>query len=655
MNASSVRSALRPWAGRVLALLALAAAGALPGADPRREDDDGYAGRLRPGKAGADSAPTYGGVWRAGRLVPAHKLLGRVNHPHWRQLRDLPDDPLFSNQWHLRNTGQGSGTAGVDVDVAPWWNFAGNTHLGAGVVIGIVDSGLETTHPDFAGNYLPALSWDFLANDNDPTPQGGSGHGTAVAGLAAARGNNGFGVTGLAPQAGLAGLRLTSPTFQTDPMEAAALTFQNNNQGGLGTIHIYNNSWGPQDDGRTLAGPGPLTRAAFADGTATGRGGLGSIFVWAVGNGKGALDNANYDGYANSRYVISTGAITNQGFATSYSEPGACVFLCAPSDGGPGALSRITTTDRTGPLGYNTEVNGDYAVSFAGTSAAAPQVAGIAALILEANPTLTWRDVKHLLAQTAARNDPANPGWVTNAAGFHHHDSFGFGLAAAAAAATLATIWTPVAPEIVYTSGMRPVNLPIADGSGLSLTVPVYGSPVTVSTLCMAALRAETVVVTVNVKHNYRGDLQFILTSPTGVQSVLGTIRNDSGDNYTNWSFSTVKDWGEYAAGTWTLQVRDGISNDAGTVVDWSLAVYGTAATPLPQVSQITRPAAGLVQLRFPSQNGTAYQVFQSATLAVDTWQPAGEKFMATGSETLRDIPISPAAGSMFFRVAPVH
>lgn len=655
MTAPRVRSGFRPWAGPVLALLALAAVGALPGADPRGEEDDGFAGRLRAGKAGADSAPPRGGVWRAGRLVPAHKLLERVNHPHWRQLRDLPDDPLFPNQWHLRNTGQGSGTAGVDVNVAPWWNFAGTARLGAGVVIGIVDSGLETTHPDFAGNYLPALSYDFLANDNDPTPQGGSGHGTAVAGVAAARGGNGVGVTGVAPRAGIAGLRLVSPTFQTDPMEAAALTFQNNNQGGLGTIAIYNNSWGPQDDGRTLAGPGPLTRAALAEATATGRGGAGSIFVWAVGNGKGARDNANYDGYANSRFVIGTGAITNQGFATSYSEPGACVFVCAPSDGGPGALSRITSTDRTGVLGYNTEVNGDYATNFAGTSAAAPQVAGVAALVLEANPALTWRDVKHILALTSAWNDPANPGWVTNAAGFRHHDSYGFGLADANAAATLATTWTPVAPEAAYTSGVRPVNLPIADGSGLSLAVPVYGAPVQAAVLCQAALRAETVVVTVNVTHAYRGDLEFILTSPTGVQSVLGTIRNDSGNDYTNWTFTSVKDWGEYAAGTWTLQVRDGISSDAGTFVNWSLTIHGTAATPLPQISQITRPAADQVQLRFPTQNGTAYQVYQAATLAGDAWQPAGAKFTATGSETLRDVTISPTAGSMFFRVAPVH
>lgn len=145
-----------------------------------------------------------GVAYRGGRPVPAHKLEPHVEHPHWRQERDLPNDPLFASQWHLLNTGQGSGTAGADVNVVPWWNFVGGTRLGTGVVIGIVDSGTETTQPDLVGNYLPALSYDFLAGDPDPSPTGGGGHGTAVAGVAAARGNNGLGVSGVAPHAAMA-------------------------------------------------------------------------------------------------------------------------------------------------------------------------------------------------------------------------------------------------------------------------------------------------------------------------------------------------------------------------------------------------------------------------------------------------------------------
>ena len=300
-------------------------------------------------------------------------------------------------------------------------------------------------------------------------------------------------------------------------------------------------------------------------------------------------------------------------------------------------------------------MNGDYATTFAGTSAAAPQVAGVATLMLEANPSLTWRDVKHILALTSVKNDAANPGWTTNAAGYHHHDSYGFGLADANAAATLATAWTPVADEIAFVSGTLPVNLPVPDGTGMSLTVPVYGAPAISTCVCTAAMRVETVIVNVNALHNYRGDMQILLTSPTGIQSVLGSIRNDSGNNYTNWSFSTVKNWGEYAAGTRTLQMRDGITNDPGTFVDWSLAIHGTAAVPFPQVTEITKPDAATARLTFPSQPGTAYQVFESATLAAGSWQASGTAFIATTAETTRDVAVPPLAERMFFRMAPVH
>ena len=115
--------------------------------------------------------------------------------------RDLPNDTQFTNQWHLKNTGQGSGTVGADINVTPWWNFAGNTHLGAGVNIAMVDDGLQRTHPDLIGNYQANLSWDFNGNDSDPSPTVSADfHGTSTAGLAAGRGNNSLGITGVAPR-----------------------------------------------------------------------------------------------------------------------------------------------------------------------------------------------------------------------------------------------------------------------------------------------------------------------------------------------------------------------------------------------------------------------------------------------------------------------
>ena len=188
--------------------------------------------------------------------------------------RLIPNDPLFSQQWHLRNTGQSGGTAGEDIRVTTAWDRV----RGSGVVIGIVDDGLQSTHPDLSGRYVSALSYDFNGNDSNPAPGAGDDHGTAVAGIAAATGNNGIGVSGVAPAASLAGLRLVAAAT-TDAQEAAGLTHR------MQDIDIYNNSWGPDDTGDNLEAPGPLTLAALKNGVENGRGGLGSIYVWAAGNG----------------------------------------------------------------------------------------------------------------------------------------------------------------------------------------------------------------------------------------------------------------------------------------------------------------------------------------------------------------------------------
>lgn len=568
--------------------------------------------------------------------------------------RSLPDDPLFSQQWHLLNEGTSGGGTGIDLNVASIWDFAGGAGLGTGVVLGIVDSGVQYNHPDLLQNYRPDLSYDFLADDADPQPQGVSGHGTAVAGLAVARGNNGLGVSGVAPGAHFAALRLLAPTLQTDAMEASTLTHQNNNQGGLGTIAIYVNPWGPSDDGRTLAAPGPLTAAALEDGVHNGRGGLGSIFTWAVGNGRGALDNANFDGYSNSRYVIAVGAVTNQGLATSYSEPGANLFVVAPSDGGPGANSDLTSTDYTGVGGYNTSATeGDYVTTFGGTSAAVPLVGGVVALMLEANPQLTWRDVKHILARTAVQNDPTSPGWQVNAAGRHFHHDYGFGLVDAHAAVETSKLWGNIADEVSYRNGVQVLDAAIPDGSGTSLGVPVPGQAVTSTVLCMASLKLETVEVQVRIDHTYRGDLSIVLRGPTGITSQLATIRNDSANDL-NWRFSTNAFWGEWAAGEWAIEISDGIINDTGFAHEWELICHGTLPATLPQATLVQSHYHESINLNYLTEPGESYQVFSTASLTESQWSRMGAALEATSTSDSVSFPISDLPEKQFFRAAPV-
>lgn len=505
--------------------------------------------------------------------------------------RDLPNDPQFGNQWHLRNTGQGAGTVGADINVVNHWNFAGGTKQGSGVNIAVVDDGVQYTHPDLAANYKPNLSYDENGNDADPAPNlADDFHGTAVAGVAAGVGNNGIGISGVAPKAGISGIRLIA-AGTTDAEEATALTFQNNNQGGLGTNHIYSNSWGPSDNGATLSGPGPLTKAALANAVANGRGGKGSIITWAGGNGNGAFDNSNYDGYANSRYVIAVAATRNNanGSQSSYSESGANILVNAPSSGG--SLG-ITTTDLLGANGYDAS---DYTSTFGGTSSATPVVSGVIALMLEANPNLGWRDVKHILVRTAEKNDPGNAGWSVNAAGHDINHAYGFGTVDALAAATLATTWTNVGPEVSDSAqSVTNLGLAIPDGTGSSYTTPGYGAAVSNSLFLDELIKIEMLEISVNVTHTYRGDLQLVLTAPSGTQSILGTPRNDSGDNYSNWVFTSARHWDEMANGMWTLAIRDGLGVDTGTFNSWSITAFGTV---VPEPSTIALLAAGCLGL----------------------------------------------------------
>jgi len=461
----------------------------------------------------------------------------------------IPNDTKFSDQWHLQNTGQTGGTTGEDVNVTGVWD----NYTGAGVVIGIVDDGLDWEHPDLDDHYEGSLDYDYCNNDGNPTPSNWDAHGTAAAGVAAAVGNNSLGVSGSAPEAGLAGLQLISCGL-SDSKEANALGHMRQ------SIDIYSNSWGPSDNGYTLEAPGPLMLAAFEADVFQGRSGLGNIITWAAGNGLANDDDSNYDGYANSRYTIAVAATTHYGDNAWYSEPGDNILVAAPSDGdGEG----ITTTDIEGSSGYT---NNDYTDNFGGTSSATPLVSGVIALILEANPNLTWRDVQHILVNSARVNDAGDWSWDVNGAGHDVSHKYGFGVIDAGAAVALALNWTTVESELNATSGIQNLNAAIPDATNVAATDTIYMSN---------DLQLESVDVIIDIDHNARGDLEITLTSPSGTESVLATTHGDNGNNYNNWMFSSVHFWDEGSAGNWTLSVEDKDSGTSGTIDDWELIIHG--------------------------------------------------------------------------------
>ncbi len=502
--------------------------------------------------------------------------------------RFTPNDSLFSNQWHLRNTGQSGGLFGIDANITPAWDIT----KGLGVTISVVDDGLETTHPDLDPNCPPIASGfhrDFNGGDNDPAPEAlplpADRHGTAVAGVAAARGNNFIGVSGAAPEAQLVGIRLISGPV-TDAEEAQALFWS---PAGL-EVGVSNNSWGPTV---YYASPDTLTKNALRDAAINGRGGRGQITIFSGGNSQADSDGArdtNGDGYSASRYVIAVGALNNFGVQSTYSQRGASLLVSAPSSDPFATEPRlgIWTTDNVGLNGYNPgagepstaiDPNREYTNSFGGTSSSAPLAAGSIALMLASTPTLGWRDVHEIVAATAALVDAGDSDWVVNGGGFKFNHKYGGGMIDATAAVVRGKSWQnlPAEESESVAATALPAVIPDNNTAGITRSFDFSAFP---------NLRVERVEVLVRAVHNSRSDLEISLTSPYGTQSFFtnlrprqsGTFDDDTNidDNGAAWSFTTTHSWGENSSGVWTLRARDLRAGTAGSLNFATVRIYGT-------------------------------------------------------------------------------
>ena len=523
----------------------------------------------------AESSPEALAAWtqlEEKKIVSSSLLLAKQQSK-----RAMPNDPLVSKQWHLKFASQSGAVAGTDVNIDTVWSYptAGAGRRGRGIYVGIVDDGLETAHPDLAANVDTTIDKDWNGGDTDPNPETGDDHGTACAGNAAAVGNNGVGVSGTAPEAKLVGMRLISGAVG-DAEEAEAMTWKST---GAQIIHILSNSWGPDDDGITLAGPGDLTLEALKSAVLTGRNGKGTIITWAGGNGENVTDNSNYDGYANSIYTIAVGAFDSQSRQASYSEPGANLVICAPSNGSSPALG-IATVDRSGTLGYNdgTDPNeisdSNYTQTPGGTSSATPTVSGIIALILEANPNLGWRDVQEIIMRSAKKVNSTDADWKTPIApdNINHNHKYGAGLIDATAGVSMAVNWVNLSAQLKRSIPQTGLNIAIPNKNTTGITREFVITP-------QDNLRVEHVTVTVNINHSARGNLKITLTSPNGTVSRLAEVHSDTNDNYANWTFMTVRNWGESALGTWQLKVTDesDVSNTAGgTLTLATMEIFGS-------------------------------------------------------------------------------
>ena len=553
-------------------------------------------------------------------------------------------DPLYEDQWSLRNTGQAAhadrgGVVGEDLRMA---DVLGNGPTGRGVTVAIIDTGLETCHPDLAPNVEPGLSHNFVAGkwhgaeQSDPfLPSLLEGdHGTSVAGIVAMVADNGIGGRGVAPDAGLRGFNLLAlgpyayleGEYEPDALELDALGMSTSNPRS-DDVDIFNMSYGAADGVSKL---GTDKRNTFKAGVerlrindATGEP-LGAIYVLAIGNTFNECEtvpdlfderqralflnaelgciSANLEPEAAWPYVIGVGGFNADGKRSSYSSVGANVWVVAPAGEDAFEEPAIISADQMGrDRGYDAiegaeppgtaagNPDGDYTYVFGGTSSAAPNTAGAAAVVLSAAPNLTWRDVKHTFAKTARQLDPEigqtrvafggkpallQHAWVTNAAGYKFHNHYGFGAIDLDAAVAMARSMTPndLGPFVQSEpfSQVSPADIPDHDGAGVTVAQSVTGLP--------AGADIEAVQLRFQITHPKPHDLGLTLISPAGTPSVVNPIFNgvlaDVPGDSVDWELLSNAFYGESPNGEWQLNVIDAATGNTGRLDSWALVIF---------------------------------------------------------------------------------
>jgi subtilisin family serine protease len=523
-------------------------------------------------------------------------------------------DPLFTQQWHLRNTAQsgfsrGNGIAGNDLSMI---QAIRDGLSGKGVKVAVSDTGLDYSQPDLIANILFNQSKNYELNApffGDPIPPSTQGdHGTSVAGIIAAAAWNNEGGRGVAPEAKVAGLKFIGVNT---PDATIALLDQAD-----GDFDIFNYSYGaPFSNGRFSYD------FTYRDQIRNGHISNRNTYVKSAGNefkvcdvdfsnafnfgGRCFSHESTTDPENNISYMTIVSALNARGQLASYSSFGSNVWVSA--FGGEFGVEdpAIVTTDDNGcgqgfsrsntsyPLDFDRgrdllNKNCDYTHRFNGTSSSAPMVSGVAALLLEKNTSLRPREIKHILAMTAdkinssdtGRSHPFgmdlsehiyDPGWVTNGAGVRFHNFYGFGRVNVDAAVSMASSFVSnlgtsqeINSEFTETSLKKSTGGSIPDNSATGLSESINVSNV---------LTIEAVQIKVNLTHKRPGDIGIELTSPSGTRSVLLHINSafliatESNSkpvwvaDFSDYVLSSNAFYGESATGQWTIKVIDGQGN----------------------------------------------------------------------------------------------
>ncbi|WP_415405228.1 S8 family serine peptidase [Tateyamaria sp. SN3-11] len=549
----------------------------------------------------------------------------------------VPSDALYGNQWHLN---QPSGVLFDLGDLQTIWD----EYSGAGVEVAIIDDGVQRSHEDLDDNYSSVKDWDFFDNDTDPTGVNGNNHGTAVAGIIGANLNN-IGVVGVAHGSTIFGFRVqTSGSLPSlydlfldqinDAIENASGEIQT--AGVNREADIVNMSLGTQlgtnQFDTELPTPSLMNDldSSIDFAAANGRGGLGTIMVKSAGNGRSSNHDAQASEWNANEHTISVAAVDQSGFVSSYSTHGNNILIS-----GFGTPGQVWTTDRMGSEGY---VSGgatpNYTGGFNGTSAAAPMVSGVIALMLEANSSLGWRDVQEILAYSARHVGTAigsgtsgseEYAWSFNGAsnwnggGLHHSNDYGFGLVDAFAAVRLAETW-----QTSHTSANDSTEFEDILNTTQTLTGGNAANDFAIT--FTSGIRIEFIEIDINFTEWYDlGDLDIELIAPDGtVAHIIDNIGENDGSSaggFTGrWEFMTPQFMGMTATGNWTLRMRDSDSNTVSpiTINDIDITVRGAGGSE-------TENATFIFTNEFSDYAGSTHSTsaFAGGSTGVDTMNAA--------------------------------
>ena len=490
------------------------------------------------------------------------------------------DDALYACQWHLDQP------SGEDIDVKPVWDEG---IMGEGVNVVVVDDGMDWTHEDLIDNVDASLNHDYTDGEGVHYPF--NHHGTYVTGLIAARDNN-IGVRGVAPRATVYSHNLLAGLAEADSVSLALSAIADAMARDADVTAISNNSWGAVD-GPWASPASGLWELAVENGVTKGNDGKGVFYVWAAGNGHRRGDDSNLDGRSNFYAVTAACAVTNRGDRSSYSEMGANLWVCG--QGGD-------FVEEDDLLVVTTENSDRYVDTFNGTSAAAPIVSGVAALVREANPSLTWRDLKLVLAASARRNDPGNQGWTdgaltyratSDADRYHFNHEYGFGVVDAAAAVDLARSWSNLPPMREATFKSHKISRHIPDASSAAQVETVILTLEFDSDIDFI----EFVEIDTRFRHDSIRDLEIELESPSGtVSRLVGPFDTFTDDDdptndyialYEPYRFGSARHLGEDPNGAWTLRITDHYRFGAGLLSSWGITVYGHSSADVENVAPV--------------------------------------------------------------------